>query len=288
LFLTGWVLIERGHLARASRVSRDGASVNRELHDLAALRWCLAGIALAEAMSGHASAAAAAAAERDELVAGAMTAYETDLIERSRAWVCVSAGQLAEAREILAAAAARAAAARLRVAEARLLHDLARLGQPGSVAPRLAALAEMVDGEFVAALAGRAAALAGGAANGIEAAGRTLDVLGASLLAAEAYTAAPPSWPALAGTPGPRAGRRAGHRAADPPRAGGGPAWPRPVPPAATSPPGSSCRYGRWATTSRAPTPSSASPAATNSPGPWAPDPPGTRPPRAAAERQPG
>ena len=209
-FLTGLVLIERGQLARASSVFLDGASVNRELHDLAALRWCLAGIALAEAMSGHAGPAAAAAAERDELPVGPMTAYETDLIERSRAWVSVCAGDLPRAREILTAAATRAATRRLRVAEARLLHDLARLGQPGPVARRLAALAEIVDGDFVAALARHAAALAGGAAAEIEAAGRALDALGASLLAAEAYAAAAAAYRTAGATrPATSAARRA-------------------------------------------------------------------------------
>jgi len=194
LFLTGCVLIERGQLARASGVFLDGAAVNRELHDVAALRWCLAGLALAEAMRGHADRAKAAAAERDELPVSPMTLYETDLIDRSRAWVSVAAGELSRACEILAGAAERAAASDLRVAEARLLHDIARLGQPGSVAPRLAGLAQMADGEFVAALAGHAAALVRGAASGLEAAGLAFEALGAWLLAAEAYVAAAASY----------------------------------------------------------------------------------------------
>jgi len=190
LFLTGWVLVERGQLAQASRAFLDGASVNREVADRAALRWCLAGYALAEGMSGHASRAIAAAAERDELPVSPMGIYESDLIDRSRAWVHVASGELSRARETLAAAAERAAAAQLHVAEARLRHDIARLGDPGSVAPRLAALAEIVDGEFVTALAGHAAALVQGKSAGLEAAGLAFDTLGASLLAAEEYLAA--------------------------------------------------------------------------------------------------
>lgn len=190
LFQTGWVLIERGQLARASGAFRDGASVNREIRDLGALRWCLSGIALAEAMSGHADQAVAVAAERDELPVGSLTIYETDLIERGRAWVSACTGELSRAREILTVAATRAQATQLRIAEARLLHDVARLGKPGQVAPRLAALAGLTDGQFVAALAAHADALSRGDAAGIVAAARTLDALGASLLAAEAYAAA--------------------------------------------------------------------------------------------------
>jgi DNA-binding CsgD family transcriptional regulator len=189
-FLTGLVLTEQGRLDRASKAFLDGASVNRELQDFAALRWCLAGLALSEAMRGHTDRAEAAAAERDGLPVSAMAIYEPDLVERSRAWVCVATGELSRASEILTAAAERAAALSLRVAEARVLHDLARLGQPDAVAPRLAALAELVDGELVAALAGHAAALVAGGAAGLEAAGHAFEAIGASLLAAEAYLAA--------------------------------------------------------------------------------------------------
>jgi DNA-binding CsgD family transcriptional regulator len=190
LLLTGLVLIERGQLARASGVFLDAASVNRELHDPLALRWCLAGIALAEAMSGHRDRAMAAAAERDELPAGPMTLYETDLIDRGRAWVSVCGGDLPQARRILTAAAERTAAARMRVAEAHLRHDLARLGEAKLAASRLAALAGVVDGQYVPALAAHAAALVSGSAAEIEAAGSALEALGASLLAAEACAAA--------------------------------------------------------------------------------------------------
>ena len=190
LLLAGWVSVEQGQLARAAGEFRDGASVNRDLRDLAALRWCLAGVALAEAMRGQEGPALAAAAERDELPVGSLTAYETDLIGRSRAWVSAAAGEFSRACQILLAAADRAAARGLRIAEARLLHDVARLGRPGEVAARLADLAGMVDGRFVPALADHAAAFARGRAAGLEAAGEALTDLGASLLAAEAYAAA--------------------------------------------------------------------------------------------------
>ena len=190
LFLRGLVLIERGQLTQASRSFLDGASVNRGIRDPAALRWCLAGIALTAAMSGHSDRAAAAAVERDELPVSPMMIYESDLVDRGRAWVSVCAGELSRAIEILAGAADRAAVTSMRIAEARVLHDIARLGQPDSVAPRLAALAELADGGFVAALAGHAAALAGSKAAGLEAAGHAFETLGASLLAAEAYLAA--------------------------------------------------------------------------------------------------
>jgi DNA-binding CsgD family transcriptional regulator len=190
LFLSAWVMIERGHLDRAAKAFLDAAAINRDIHDSAALRWCLAGLALAEAMRGHVHQARAAAAERDELPAGPMMVYETDLIDRGRAWVCVCAGEISAACEILTAAAERAAGCRLRVAEAKVLHDIARLGQPEAAAQRLGAIAQEADGGLVAAFATHAAALARGDAAGLEAAGQGFEALGASLLAAEAYLAA--------------------------------------------------------------------------------------------------
>jgi len=187
--------IEQGRVARARTAFLDAASVKRQNNDLIELRWCLAGLALAEAMTGHAEAALAAAAERDALPAtNTMLVYEAELIERSRAWVSVATGERSKATEILAAAADRAAAVSMRVAEARLRHDIARLGQPGLVAARLAELAEVVEGQFVPAMAAHAAAMVSGKAAGIEAAGRAFEALGASLLAAEAYLAAAASY----------------------------------------------------------------------------------------------
>ena len=166
-------------------------------------------------MSGHTGRAAAAAAELDGLPVGSMLIYEPDLVERSRAWLSVATGELSQACEILTAAADRAAAARLRIAEARVLHDLARLGQPGQVAPRLAALAEITDGDLVPALAGHAAALATGSAPDLEAAGHAFEALGARLLAAEAYLAAAAAYRSGGHTrPASAMARRAGELAA--------------------------------------------------------------------------
>ena len=190
LFMSAWVLIERGQLGRAASLFVDAASVNREINDPPGLRWCLAGISLTAAMSGHADRATSAAAEFADMPAGPMTLYEDDLIERSKAWVSACTGDLPRAREILKAAADHAGAAKLRITEARLLHDIARLGRPDQAAPRLAELAGQVEGNWVPALARHAAALASSDSVATEESGRALDALGASLLAAEAYTAA--------------------------------------------------------------------------------------------------
>jgi DNA-binding CsgD family transcriptional regulator len=97
---------------------------------------------------------------------------------------------MSRACETLTAAAARAAACGLRVAEAKVLHDIARIGRPEVVAQRLETIAEEVDAGLIAAFAAHAAALVRGNAVGLEAAGQAFEALGASLLAAEAYLTA--------------------------------------------------------------------------------------------------
>jgi DNA-binding CsgD family transcriptional regulator len=188
--LRGYVLVERGQLAAASKVFLEGATINRELQDLAALRWCLGGRALAEGMSGHPDIALSATAELDHLAAGSAMIFELDLVGRGRAWVSVATGELSRACQLLSEAAARAAACDQRVAEARLLHDIARLGDPSTVAPQLAVIAASVDSELLAALAKHADALARASPRDLENAGVAFESFGAALLAAEADLAA--------------------------------------------------------------------------------------------------
>jgi DNA-binding NarL/FixJ family response regulator len=76
------------------------------------------------------------------------------------------------------------------VAEARLLHDLVRIGEPDVAADRLSELATLVDGDLVGAFAAHAGALVRGSAQDLEAVALRFEELGAWLLAAEASSAA--------------------------------------------------------------------------------------------------
>jgi DNA-binding CsgD family transcriptional regulator len=188
--LRGWVLVSQGRLAAASGALREGASINRDLRDVIALRWCLGGLALAEGMRGRRDAALAAVAELDEVSANSLTIFEAELPDRGRAWASVAAGEVSRARAVLSEAARRAASGQLWVAEAELLHDCVRLGAPEAAAIRLAELAAIVDSKLVDAFAGHAAAAARRSASGLESAAGGFAALGAWLLAAEASTAA--------------------------------------------------------------------------------------------------
>ena len=184
--LLGWVLVERGRLTQAVNVFREGAAINRELADPAPLRWCVAGVTLAEAMSGAADRAQQAQAELDALPPHWMVAFDLHLVERCRAWSLIALGQRTDARVLLQVAADSARTREQAPAEAVLLHDLVRLGEAKAVEPRLAELKQLVDGDAVAAYATHAKASAQRAGAGLEAAVALFEQLGADLLAAEA------------------------------------------------------------------------------------------------------
>jgi DNA-binding NarL/FixJ family response regulator len=188
--LRGWVWVGQGRLAAAAHAFREGASINRDLRDVIALRWCLGGLALAEGMKGNRDAALAAVAELDEIPPNSLRIFEAELPERGQAWASVAAGEVSRARMLLGEAAQRAAAGHLWVAEAHLLHDCARLGAPESAAIRLAELAATLDSTLIGAFAGHAAALVRRSAPALETAAAGFQALGAWLLAAEASTAA--------------------------------------------------------------------------------------------------
>ena len=137
--------------------------MNREINGSVALRWSLAGCALAEAMRGHADRARAAEAQLAAMApAKTMPMMELSSIHRAGPGSASARRTVQGQGETRPRAADPAGRRRgLRIGEARLRHDIARLGHPGQVAPRLAeSSAAQVDGELVPALAAHAAALA--------------------------------------------------------------------------------------------------------------------------------
>ena len=132
---------------------------------------------------GDADAARAAVTELDRLAASGFVETEPEL---GRAWALVAEGDLPGARSVLARGAERASAIGYLCTEAWLLHDIARLGDPGSVVQRLGDLARECEGDLVAAYAAHAAAATRRDADGLLRAADEFERLGARLLAAEA------------------------------------------------------------------------------------------------------
>ncbi|HEV2782849.1 MAG TPA: helix-turn-helix transcriptional regulator [Actinophytocola sp.] len=106
------------------------------------------------------------------------------------AWLLVARGDPERARTVLADAAATAAKTGHLSSEALLRTDMARLGAANGVTDRLAELARLCDGPFASARAHLAAALAAGDPAQLLDVTDELEQVGASLLAAEAATAA--------------------------------------------------------------------------------------------------
>jgi DNA-binding CsgD family transcriptional regulator len=188
--LRGMLYVQQGYLEHAGRVFREAVVINRELHDYSTLRWCLGGVALAAGMAGDAAAAAAAIAELDEIPQHWMDALDADLVLRGRAWAMAAAGELTAARRALRDAVATALVREQLYSEARLLHDLARLGEPGDVATRLHEVAGQVEGKLVEAFAADADALAQKGGPDLEKSAEVFEKLGAIGIASETFRAA--------------------------------------------------------------------------------------------------
>jgi DNA-binding CsgD family transcriptional regulator len=110
--------------------------------------------------------------------------------ELDRAWVIAAGGDADGAAGQARAAAELARTLGQHAVEVIALYDVARLGDPGSVRPRLDELAGAVDGAFARSMAGAAAALTAADGAALDAASAEFDGLGLPLHAAEVAAAA--------------------------------------------------------------------------------------------------
>lgn len=159
----------------------------RTMHDRVAEWMALTGMALAAGGMGRLDLLDTALAGAEQL-APAQHRRSDGLA--AAAWRLVITGNLSQARSLLLEAATRAEKSGAHAAEAHLLCDIARLGDPSRVTPRLEELASICDGDLVAAQAAQARALADRDPVGLAAAAGRLEDLGALLPAAESYSSA--------------------------------------------------------------------------------------------------
>ncbi|GAB3716933.1 hypothetical protein GCM10027598_27160 [Amycolatopsis oliviviridis] len=149
---------------------------------------CLAELAGARAMFGDQT----GARQTRQLVAD--RAFESRLfapwLALSQAWITAAGGDTTLAARQARDAADIAMASGQYAVEAVARYDVARLGNPNAVRHRLAALAGVVQGPVVPAMAGAAAALARSDPGALDAATAKFTELGMDLLAAETATAA--------------------------------------------------------------------------------------------------
>ena len=178
----GKVADARHHALEALNLFRDKQWINMS-------RTTLTQVAMAHALGGSAEQALAALAELDAL--GMPPEYLNDIErDRAHAWAAATAGDVATAAEHLRAAAARARCRGDFSWEGETLHDLARLGWPQEVAPRLRELADLVEGHLAAARCEHAAALVAGDPRALASVSVTFEAMGSWLVAAEASASA--------------------------------------------------------------------------------------------------
>ena len=182
------IWLARGRVRTALRWSRESTALLRDVDAVGMLPWALAGLAQAAAQAGEAELARGAVHEMELRPLG-HKGFECEL-GLARAWSAAADGELSRAHA-QALAAADLAQSRGQAAFAlRALHVLCRFGEAAGAAPRIARLADHVDGPFAQLAAAHAAAL-------VARDGRTLlevadhfGALDARLLAAEAAQAA--------------------------------------------------------------------------------------------------
>jgi DNA-binding CsgD family transcriptional regulator len=189
-----WLAHQRGRIAllsgrveMARRWLQEALARCEQRESVGPHRLVLSALATADACAGDASAAMLAVAELDQLPPFPFVEAEQDL---GRAWAHAVTGDLPRARQVLRVAAELAATTGYRTCEAWLLHDVARLGDPGSVVDRLDVLAGECEGVMVAAYAAHATASARGRPEELVEATNRFEQIGATLLAAEAASEA--------------------------------------------------------------------------------------------------
>ena len=184
---------EHGRVATAARRAREALALFHQLCQPMFARQCALFLALSEALAGKAAEAAEALVEVDALAVRPDMHLEVDLLQ-ARAWTQVAAGNLPEAKMILAKAVDVGEEFGDIVSAASALHALARLGQAKTVSDRLADLTARIDGPLAAARATHAAGLATGDPAMLEEVAQSFEGMGADILAAEAAADAAVAW----------------------------------------------------------------------------------------------
>jgi class 3 adenylate cyclase len=150
-----------------------------------ALVFSLAALAQTAALRGDLESAREAINQAEELPRGRVPPMSV-LIALSRAWLAAGTGELARARSLAAEAAQICRQAGHFGLEALALHDVARFGDPVSVAARLQEIAAESDGLLLPTRARHVAALRSQDGVALGQVAETFAGMGAPLLAAEA------------------------------------------------------------------------------------------------------
>ncbi len=185
--LDGRMALWRGRADVARDRGEEGLVIVRDLR--APFPWPAGVAAMGAGQLGDAATARAALAWLDESPHASAKVFDIE-VRQGAAWLAAAQGELSSARAQLAEVADIAGAAEARVFEILALLDIARLGGAAEAAPRLAALAERVEGVWLEAVVDYAAALARDDGPALDVLAGRFESLGFLLLAAEAAATA--------------------------------------------------------------------------------------------------
>jgi len=175
---------DRGDGTAALRHFQIAAELTRRAGQRSATIWVLVGVAQSHLLLGDVERAAEALDQAD--AAGdspVATSWATR--ERTRAWLHAARGDSHSGVALITRVIDAVRADGIRVFEAVLLHDLVRLGRPEQAVDDLSVLAEVVEGDYVRAMALHARASAAGDSERLETAIEAFEHTGALLFAAE-------------------------------------------------------------------------------------------------------
>lgn len=179
------VHLEQGRPMSAFRRGAEAYTLFQQLGRTYAARWPYVAAAQALALTGQADRAAETLAALDALGLPPFLMTQTEHLQ-ARAWTAAAGGDLPAARDQLEAAAELGEEIGDLIGATSALHGLARLGRARQVAARLAALADEVDGDLVAARAAYANAIAARDSEALAKVADDFEGFGAMLYAAEA------------------------------------------------------------------------------------------------------
>jgi DNA-binding NarL/FixJ family response regulator len=188
-FARGGALTDIGQVRAAAASLRDAISSFQQLDQEMYVSWSRAVLARALAVAGDA-AGARTALEHAELARPAQVAFMDPELGSARVWVAVADGRVPQAREIAFELGREHILAGRLTAAGRAFHDVARLGDAGSVAAELADLERATDAPVIAVFAAHAAALVASSAPDLSAVAERFQELGCLLWAAEAHVEA--------------------------------------------------------------------------------------------------
>lgn len=183
------VCMHAGRLREAATWAAESFDMFRRWGHPGPARWSLGYLALSSAMLGDLSTAEDAISELDVLAVHPAQMLEVDIL-RARAWTAVAKGHPEDGRQILRDTATAMRESGQTTFEILVLFDLARLGEPDEVAPRLTEVCDRAQSELHATMADAAWALARSDAPELAANAEAFERMGAMLYAAELAVAA--------------------------------------------------------------------------------------------------